>query len=506
MSIPCATPSKTFVFQCPQHDTLLVSSTNKSKSSIAGNGADRLDKLSKTEQYFLGWLKKAISERSKHEYRILDGKVWITKKQEELSQILNCTRIHIARISKKLKALGYIDYEKLTDMDAQGRVKKRKYKEGGFFKDHTLSYVLLERDLNVTNVTNNNESFLNLGKPKFINPYIKKEIGKTETTAKSTTIPCNQCFQQVVSELRVDEMIEIAREVLGNHPLMRVDKRLSRLMGAARNVYFQTEKKWRSFLSAVKKSPYLMGEKFKLSMKWLLKFRTIRRILAGEFGIVWEEEVRRSMTEKLRTEAENKEIIELQEVMAGIDNLEESKECKLIRRKAVRTYGVTKYRATLGMVRLQIADNSDPHNVKVTVLSDTDFFTEVVKKLELRGVTFVDSEDTALFNQVLEEIDSLSEESGVKWLRRRLLKRFGHLKYRELFSAVKFMNPKSGDGLERRRLSCEFECENSTVANQLANTWYSLGDCMVEFIRKPIKTSGGYINPRIKAALENISL
>jgi hypothetical protein len=61
---------------------------------------------------------------------------------------------------------------------------------------------------------------------------------------------------------------------------------MARFMVAAFKTKFKSSlKEWRRYLKILKTSAYLMGEKFKLSILWVIKFITIDRIRAGELGV-----------------------------------------------------------------------------------------------------------------------------------------------------------------------------------------------------------------------------
>lgn len=92
----------------------------------------------------------------------------------------------------------------------------------------------------------------------------------------------------------VKEMYDVVNEVLGEKLSFRLTKEIARWMEAARNAYFQTLEKWRKFLETIKRSCFLMGEKFLLTIKWVLKFKTIEKILAGEYDRFEEKKKRRA--------------------------------------------------------------------------------------------------------------------------------------------------------------------------------------------------------------------
>jgi hypothetical protein len=83
-------------------------------------------------------------------------------------------------------------------------------------------------------------------------------------------------------------------------------------------------KAWRKYPEILKTSTFIMSEKFKLSIRWVIKFLTIDRIRAGELGV---------HEEKIETEPE-----ELTEKLTQhMESPEETEPCKKLR------YGIAKF-------------------------------------------------------------------------------------------------------------------------------------------------------------------
>lgn len=143
----------------------------------------------------------------------------------------------------------------------------------------------------------------------------------------------------------IQEMYDVVNEVLGEKLSFRLTKEISRWMGAARNAYFQTLEKWRRFLETIKRSWYLMGEKFLLTIQWVLKFKTIKKILAGEYDSFEEKRKRREEEWKMKLEEsrEEREILKMREIEAAIENREESSRCINARHRLLREVGVNSF-------------------------------------------------------------------------------------------------------------------------------------------------------------------
>jgi len=208
---------------------------------------------------------------------------------------------------------------------------------------------------NVKNLTNNNlnnklfryksinKSIINQDSKKFENK--REEIPQEVPQKTNLDIKASQKDTPVVT---IQEMYDVVNEVLGEKLKFRLTKEISRWMGQARNMYFQTLEKWRSFLQAIKRNAYLMGEKFLLTIKWVLRFKTIQKILNGEYDSFEEKEKQRAeeWNKKLAEEREKrkeKELFQMQETIAQIKKLDESESCLKARYNLFKKVGHASY-------------------------------------------------------------------------------------------------------------------------------------------------------------------
>lgn len=333
--------------------------------------------LNKTDKKLVAWLANAI----KHEnsaYHDYDGRKWITTTQEELAETLDVVRTTLYTAVKKLEKLGIIEKLKMED------------KRPGIFQNHTYSYTFTAEAMaqNVQNCTNNNKSAntnkLVLAK---INHSAKrtpisqdKKIKIREMPSATTELKTNQAptTRQVVAsaakqpQVTVRRMHDAAQEILGTALFDKLNRKLSLWLGGARNRFFPTLESWRTFLQAVKRSAYLMGSQFCLTVRWLLRFDTIVKILDGFYDSY--EEKKRRMNEQLarermrKAEAEEaQELLGLSSLSEEINKLDESSKCKHARREILRQAGAAAYKTWFknkefleeaGAVKIKIEGNN----------------------------------------------------------------------------------------------------------------------------------------------------
>ena len=130
---------------------------------------------------------------------------------------------------------------------------------------------------------------------KQVNMMISKNKEKKEetivgdVTSKSSLVTENlntKVIQQKKKTTTTQDMLEIWNTILGEKAQASMSKDLAPLLLSAFHKKFeQSLNLWKSYCELIKTSPYLMGEKFQLSIFWGLKFSAIDRIRAGEFGV-----------------------------------------------------------------------------------------------------------------------------------------------------------------------------------------------------------------------------
>lgn len=101
-------------------------------------------------------------------------------------------------------------------------------------------------------------------------------------------------------------------------------KQLARFLVAAMKLKFSNRlENWKKYLRLIKTSAYLMGEKFKLSVHWVIKFLTIDRIRAGELGV-----------DESKIPVDTSEIEK--KAIAHADSVDESETCKQFRHEIIK--------------------------------------------------------------------------------------------------------------------------------------------------------------------------
>ena len=131
-------------------------------------------------------------------------------------------------------------------------------------------------------------------KRKLVKPvdnFNLKKLEKSLDTTDSETPPNrNTEIQTLAVPLQKTstskDMLAIWNEVLGDKAQASMSKELAPLLVSAYAKKFNKNlERWRIYCETLKSSSYLMGNQFQLSIFWALKFTTIDRIRAGEFGV-----------------------------------------------------------------------------------------------------------------------------------------------------------------------------------------------------------------------------
>ena len=132
----------------------------------------------------------------------------------------------------------------------------------------------------------------------------------------------------------VQDMIKIWNQEFPNQKIVagsteqtgviHLTKQLARFLVAAIKLKFgNCLENWKRYLRLIKTSAYLMEEKFKLSVQWVIKFLTIDRIRAGELGV-----------DESKIQIDSSEIE--QKAIAHADSVNESETCKQFRHEIIQ--------------------------------------------------------------------------------------------------------------------------------------------------------------------------
>lgn len=238
--------------------------------------------LSKNECWFLSRLHWWLSNEK--EYGVeKDGKTWIYNTLDGWAEQLGISQSSVRRAIKSLKEKEFI----ITDQLSWNKRNRTLYYAidyeniKNFLSDRSrtkraMSPCVQKPSQNYTEKERINE---HLDEHMYISVNSKQIINKSN---KSENIS-EKNFEHPKLTI-VQDMIKIWNEEFKNSPV-RITKNIARYLVAAFKAKFQSNlKEWRKFLKILQTSAYIMSEKFKLTIMWVLKFCTIDRIRAGDLG------------------------------------------------------------------------------------------------------------------------------------------------------------------------------------------------------------------------------
>ena len=143
--------------------------------------------------------------------------------------------------------------------------------------------------------------------------------------------------------------------------VIHLTKQLARFLVASFKLKFENcLEKWKRYLRLIKTSAYMMGEKFKLSIQWVIKFLTIDRIRAGELGV--DESKIPVDTDEIEKKAQ-----------AHVEAVDESETCKQYRREIIRKLSPAVYLSWFTKVDLI------EESTKLTIKAANDFTRDYIK-------------------------------------------------------------------------------------------------------------------------------
>jgi hypothetical protein len=130
------------------------------------------------------------------------------------------------------------------------------------------------------------------------------------------------------------DMLGIWNTILGEKAQAAMSKELAPLLVSAYGKKFERKlDQWKKYCLLIKSSSYLMGDRFKLSIFWALKFSTIDRIRSGNLGVNVESIIENS----------DNNVLNDQQIELMIENLSESERAKEMRRKITKAVGAPMY-------------------------------------------------------------------------------------------------------------------------------------------------------------------
>ena len=338
-------------------------------------------------------------------------------------------------------------WQAVKNLEEVGIIEKLKLSEK--YIDHTYSYTFKEREYMPEMTVSNEKNFSNSNNKNnklfLYKSLINQEAKKSEKEMRKIPQEALQKTNLGISSndsapvVTIREMYDAVNEILGKKLSFRLTKEIARWMGMARNTYFQTLEKWRDFLQAIKESAYLTGEKFLLTIKWLLRFKTIERILGGEYNFEqkriekWNRMLARER-EAREEEEKEKEREQMQNAINEIENSGESEKCMKARYNLLKRIGVERFNtwfanATFeekdGKVIARVADEFKLHGVYTALREKVkDLNIEFGLSLKYREKAKANGENPAIVDakfDLIDKIGSTFEFDGI----------FSDLKFRE---------------------------------------------------------------------------
>ena len=245
--------------------------------------------LPSTEKKFLELLYYMSNNPQK--YGILDtGMVWIYNTYEQWGKYLKMSKISVIRATKSLKEKGFIFSEHLSPNKRNRTLYYRINFEAirNFLTSRMTQHVLNSSNQHTNNVTTHQNADDNMHDNMYYidNNNITNKSNKSNITENLEKHPENDIKTSVhYRTTTVQDMIKIWKEEFPSNTIF-LTKQLAKFLVAAFKMKFSENlQKWKRYLKLLKTSTFIMGEKFKLSVWWVIKFFTIDRINAGELGV-----------------------------------------------------------------------------------------------------------------------------------------------------------------------------------------------------------------------------
>ncbi len=315
--------------------------------------------LSKNEYWFLNRLYFWSSHPKEYGVK-KNGRTWIYNTLDDWAEQLGISKSSVRRAIKSLKEKEFI----ITDQLSWNKRNRTLYYAidykniKNFLSDQSrikraMSSCVRNPSQNYTEKEHINE---HLDEHMYISVISKQVVNKSN---KSENISEKENPEHPKPTI-VQDMIKIWNEEFKKSPIL-LTKTIARYLVAAFKTKFKSSlKEWRKYLKTIQTSTYLMGEKFKLTIMWVLKFCTIDRIRAGELG-----------ADPGRVSADQDELVEKFE--DHMQNLDESASCKELRQKIREKLSLSTYLAWFTHVKFSNS-SSDPD--KIIMKSDSTFIND----------------------------------------------------------------------------------------------------------------------------------
>lgn len=325
------------------------------------------DKLGRGASMFIGALQFCMNNKNFGVEK--KGHKWVYNTSEQWAEYLGYSSRQIERIISKLKDQGIILVQKLNHCKANrtnyytvdetklATLLQEKQEEKNSVASLNTCSLNANLALKTANSTDKmSEPFRPNGGISTKNTFKEKNNIKSEEkrvggySNKILNIPSvtkNQVNQVIIKKIvlkneKAEESIisssktTIAQDMLAfwNKTLEKSKTSMSKqlapqLVAAYKHKFESNMQKWEHYCKLVASSSYLTGDKFNLSLLWVLKYTTIDRINNLEFGV---KEL--SLTPTYSQE----------HALEHIKTVNEPQECKEVRLKLLKVYGIMVYR------------------------------------------------------------------------------------------------------------------------------------------------------------------
>lgn len=262
-----------------------------------------------------------------------NGLRWIFNTAKEWSEQIGVSERQIRRIVLALKEAGIISVDKLADYKSN----RTNY--------YTLNYNRLNELFLLTNQKEVSSKAASLGQNVLmvISEITNNDSNKSDkcisehadTKSDNLTLKVLDVKEEKSDKRGQDRQTQNMLTFWNNtFPNSQVDmnRTLAPLLMAALKTRFNSDiRLWQHYCKTIESSSYLTSNGFNLSIYWALKYVTIDRVKAGEFGV------------KLIPIPGEKESLE-NSLIKEIQQLSEPDKCKEIRMKLLKVYGVHAYK------------------------------------------------------------------------------------------------------------------------------------------------------------------
>ncbi|WP_051908913.1 hypothetical protein [Candidatus Odyssella acanthamoebae] len=355
----------------------------------------------------------------------------------EWSRQLGVSSRQVERAIAKLRNLGLLRIEKLARHKSirtnhyainyealQGLISLKKAPKMSESSRQNVGMYITKNTDNSKDINNNKSKTPSDHSAPQVQQVLEIKNKRTEENSKTATVP-NTTVQDMVTYW----------QQLFPHSTVKLNRELSQYLHAAFKLRFNSDMNlWRHYCQTLESSPYLTSKDFNLTLGWVIKFKTIDRIKAGELGV----KAIAIPGETQRLEAEIK-----QEIAC----LDESELCKSMRIKLLKLYGVHAYNAWIRKARLL------EEGKRISYQAETDYGQSFIENHFGRLIVSCPPE-TPVFEEkrksefakgtLLEKIDHIDEAE--KWLHihRIPLEPLGLQHYMEQFHCLSFSLEKGG--------------------------------------------------------------